>query len=37
MTKDWAFTAWGENGAVQVWIRNKPSDTQWPWINRDDS
>ena len=37
MTKDWAFTAWGEDGPLQVFIRNKPSDDQWYFIDRDDS
>ena len=25
MTKDWALTAWGENGPLEVFVRNKPS------------
>ena len=36
MSKDWAFTAWGENGPVSVSIQGKTSDT-WPEITRDDS
>jgi hypothetical protein len=36
MSKDWALTAWGENGPVTVGITGKTSDV-WPEITRDDS
>ena len=37
MTKDWALTAWGENGPLEVFVKDKPSANQWPWVDRDDS
>ena len=36
MTKDWSFTAWAENGPIEVIIENKTSD-EWPFVERDDS
>ena len=36
MSKDWAFTAWGENGPLTVGIQGKTS-SEWPEIPRDDS
>ena len=36
MTKDWSFTAWGENGPVEVNVAGK-SKHHWPYVNRDDS
>ena len=36
MSKDWALTAWGENGPLSVGINGKTSDV-WPEIGRQDS
>ena len=36
MSKDWALTAWGENGPLTVSVQGKTSDT-WSTILRDDS
>ena len=36
MSKDWALTAWGENGPLSVYINGKTSDV-WPEIGRQDS
>ena len=36
MSKDWALTAWGENGPLTVSVQGKTSDT-WSEIIRDDS
>ena len=36
MSKDWALTAWGENGPLTVEVSGKTSDV-WSEIPRDDS
>lgn len=37
MTKDWAITAWGENGTVQVEIKELNFSDQFPFVTKDDS
>ena len=37
MSKDWALTAWGENGKVSVVINGKGTTDHWPLIDRDDN
>ena len=37
MSRDWAFTAWGENGEVSVVVNGKGSSDHWPLIDRDDN
>ena len=36
MTRDWSFTAWGENGTVQVSIPTKGPSKTFPYIYRND-
>ena len=36
MTKDWSFTAWGENGPVKVNVSGKEKH-HWPLVKREDS
>ena len=37
MSKDWALTAWGEDGQVSLFINGKGDSDQWPLVDRDDS
>ena len=37
MSKDWALTAWGENGEISVVINGKGTTDHWPLIDRDDN
>ena len=36
MSKDWSFTAWGENGPITVEVIGKTSDA-WPLVERNDA
>jgi hypothetical protein len=36
MARDWSFTAWGEDGPVEVGIDNKISQS-FPYVKKDDS
>ena len=36
LTNDWSFTAWGENGSVQVTVDGKTSD-DFPLLAMDDT
>ena len=36
MSKDWSFTAWGENGEVEVTVMGKKETEKFPFIQKKD-